>query len=169
MRSMVAVVMRRRGFESGTVRSMVRCSCCLTIRHTKARPCGHRRVPCAAWSRWSAAACRLAMAERPRFAWCPGFDSLTFRLVRPWPIGRGASLPSWRGGFDSHRALWSVIGDRLVVGHLALNQATEVRPLLPELAAGEPCLAGQTDAGSSNGRMRRSERRYVGSSPAPAV
>ena len=23
----------------------------------------------------------------------------------PWPIGRGASLPSWRGGFDSRRAL----------------------------------------------------------------
>ena len=26
-----------------------------------------------------------------------------------------------------------MIGDRLVVGYLALNQATEVRPLLPEL------------------------------------
>ena len=63
-----------------------------------------------------------------------GFDSLTFRLVRPWPSGKGTSLPSWRGGFDSRRALWNVIGDRLAVGFLALNQATKVRPLLPELA-----------------------------------
>ena len=62
-----------------------------------------------------------------------GFDSLTFRLVRPWPTGKGSSLPSWRSGFDSRRALWYVIGDRLVVGFLALNQATKVRPLLPEL------------------------------------
>ena len=55
-------------------------------------------------------------------------------LMCPWPSGKGASLPSWRGGFDSHRALWNVmIGDRLVVGRLALNQETEVRPLLPEL------------------------------------
>ena len=28
-----------------------------------------------------------------------------------------------------------MLGDRLVVGFLALNQATEVRPLLPELAS----------------------------------
>ncbi len=61
----------------------------------------------------------------------------------PWPSGKGSSLPSWRGGFDSRRALWNVIGDRLVVGFLALNQKTEVRPLLPELAVGELCLAGQ--------------------------
>ena len=46
-------------------------------------------------------------------------------FVCPWPIGRGTSLPSWRGGFDSRRALWNVIGDRLVVGRLALNQETE--------------------------------------------
>ena len=26
------------------------------------------------------------------------------QLVCPWPSGRGASLPSWRGGFDSRRA-----------------------------------------------------------------
>jgi hypothetical protein len=33
----------------------------------------------------------------------------------PWPSGKGSSLPSWRGGFDSHRALLqdSRIGDRL--------------------------------------------------------
>ncbi len=29
-------------------------------------------------------------------------------LTCPWPSGRGASLPSWRGGFDSHRALLDV-------------------------------------------------------------
>ena len=28
----------------------------------------------------------------------------------PWPIGRGTSLPSWTGGFDSRRALWFVRG-----------------------------------------------------------
>ena len=39
-------------------------------------------------------------------------------------------------------ALWNVIGDRLVVGRLALDQKTEVRPLLPEPLPGEPCLAG---------------------------
>ncbi len=37
-----------------------------------------------------------------------------------------------------------MIGDQLAVGFLALNQATEVQPLLPELVAGEPCLATQT-------------------------
>ena len=87
----------------------------------------------------------------------------------PWPSGKGSSLPSWRGGFDSRRALWNVIGDRLVVGFLALNQKTEVRPLLPELAVGELCLAGQHDAESSNGKMRRSERLHVGSIPASAA
>ena len=62
-----------------------------------------------------------------------------------------------------------MIGDRLVVGFLALNQETEVRPLLPELALGELCLAGQRDAESSNGKMRRSERLHVGSIPASAA
>ena len=34
----------------------------------------------------------------------------------------------------------------------------------------KPCVSqGKADAGSSNGRMRRSERRHVGSSPAPAA
>ncbi len=33
-----------------------------------------------------------------------------------------------------------MIGDRLVVGFLALNQKTEVRPLLPELVLYDPCL-----------------------------
>ena len=62
-----------------------------------------------------------------------------------------------------------MIGDRLVVGRLALNQETEVRPLLPELATRRQCLDEQRDAGSSNGRMRRSERLHVGSIPASAA
>jgi hypothetical protein len=48
--------------------------------------------------------------------------------------GTDRRLVGWRSGFDSGhraqhgRALWSVIGDRLVVGFLVLNQATEVPP-----------------------------------------
>ena len=38
----------------------------------------------------------------------------------------------------------TMIGDRLVVGRLALNQETEVRPLLPELATRRQCLAGRS-------------------------
>ena len=35
----------------------------------------------------------------------PGSTPSPSALMCPWPSGRGASLPSWRGGFDSHRAL----------------------------------------------------------------
>ena len=54
----------------------------------------------------------------------------------------GASLPSWTGGFNSRRALSTCcqsqsLGDRLAVGCLTLNQETEVRTLLPELAQTE--------------------------------
>ncbi len=28
----------------------------------------------------------------------------------PWPSGKGASLPSWTGGFDSRRALFTMRG-----------------------------------------------------------
>ena len=63
------------------------------------------------------------------------FDSHPFRLK--CALGRaalGASLPSWKRGFDSRRALGAkLIGDRLAVGCLTLNQETEVRTLLPEL------------------------------------
>ena len=71
-----------------------------------------------------------------------GFDSLTFRLAVPLAerqrcqpraltkVGRLARRVRLAAG-----RLWNVmLGDRLVVGFLALNQATEVRPLLPELA-----------------------------------
>ena len=96
-----------------------------------------------------------------------GFDSLTFRLMtRPWPIGT-RHQPSKLN--RPVRFPQGALGDRLVVGFLALNQATEVRPLLPELALRQPCLDGQRDAESSNGRMRRSERLHVGSIPASAA
>jgi hypothetical protein len=81
----------------------------------------------------------------------------------PWPSGRGAGLPSRRGGFNSRRALLfrhcelmlnrhvlenrrlpmvalpfarivsQSLGDRLTVGFLPLKQAMKVRILLPEL------------------------------------
>lgn len=65
-------------------------------------------------------------------------------LLCPWPSGRGTGLPTRQGGFDSRRALWNAIGDRLVVGRLALNQETEVRPLLPELTRDHVCLQEKT-------------------------
>jgi hypothetical protein len=77
-----------------------------------------------------------------------------------WPSGRGASLPSWTGQFDSRRALW--IGDRLTAGRLPLKQEMMVRVHLPEYFP-------FSDARSSNGRTRRSERLNVGSIPALAV
>ena len=71
-----------------------------------------------------------------------GFDSLTFRFVRPWPTGKGAGLPSWQAGSIPAGRSENVIGDRSAAGRLALNQKTEVRPLLPEPFPVEPCLAG---------------------------
>ena len=77
-----------------------------------------------------------------------GFDSLTFRLVRPWPIGtrHQPSKLNRRVRFPQG-AFRILIGDRLVVGRLALDQKTEVRPLLPELASRPPCLDGQHRCG----------------------
>ena len=52
-------------------------------------------------------------------------------------VGTGGRLLSVTSRFDScHRSLF---GDRLVVGFLALNQATEVRPLLPEFQEKRKC------------------------------
>ena len=57
------------------------------------------------------------------------------RRLCHWPIGKGASLPSWTGGFDSRMALsTNLFGDRLTVGYLTLNQVIEVRILFPELS-----------------------------------
>ena len=40
----------------------------------------------------------------------------------PWPSGKGASLPSWTGGFDSRRALFMGVGssvaEQVPVKHL---------------------------------------------------
>ena len=64
-----------------------------------------------------------------------GFDSLTFRLPvplaerqrrQPSKLARWVQLPQGTLRLIS-------FGDRLAVGLLALNQATEVRILLPEL------------------------------------
>ena len=89
-----------------------------------------------------------------------------------WRFGSGASpqvkIPD-RGSARRVRFPQGTLGDRLVVGRLALNQETEVRPLLPELATRRRCLDEQSDAESSNGRMRRSERLHVGSIPASAA
>ena len=52
--------------------------------------------------------------------------------VCSWPSGKGASLPSWKGGFNSRRALRVQFGDRLTAGRLALNQDVVVRVHLPE-------------------------------------
>lgn len=71
-----------------------------------------------------------------------GFDSLSFRLVCPWPsskvpvfqTGEVGSIPTGHS-----RPLTGLFGDRLMVGRLALNQVMEVRVLLPELDAAWPC------------------------------
>ena len=77
-------------------------------------------------------------------------------LTCPWPSGKGASL--------GHRpkvgllARWvqlpqgtlhsvNMIGDRLTVGCLALNQVVEVQILLPELGHSRECLPWQRDPG----------------------
>jgi hypothetical protein len=71
----------------------------------------------------------------------PGVQLPHLPLCVPLADRHGSSLPSWLGGFDSRKALHeNMIGDRLAVGPLALNQATEVRPLLPELTATHLCL-----------------------------
>ena len=80
-------------------------------------------------------ASQLAMAPRSNRDELHGLEGSTPSLSAftcPWPSGKGSSLPSWRGGFDSHRALLE-IGDRLMVGHLSLNQEVKVQILLPEL------------------------------------
>ena len=56
-------------------------------------------------------------------------------LPCPWPSGRGCQPSKLaRRVRLPQGTLGTLIGDRLAVGFLALNQATEVRPLLPELA-----------------------------------
>ena len=50
------------------------------------------------------------MAPRSKRDGLHGLEGSTPSLsacMCPWPIGRGTSLPSWQGGFDSRRALWT--------------------------------------------------------------
>ena len=66
----------------------------------------------------------------------------------PWPSGKGASLPSWRGGFNSHRALaLQASGDRLMASHLPLKQIMRVQLLLPELHSDQLRQRVQCDPG----------------------
>ncbi len=52
-------------------------------------------------------------------------------------LGRAAEVPGFQpgevGSTPAGHSRTMMIGDRLVVGRLALNQEMEVRPLLPEL------------------------------------
>jgi hypothetical protein len=71
-------------------------------------------------------------------------------LTCPWPSGKGASLghPPKVGLLNRRvRLPQSILGDRLTVGHLALNQAVEVQVLLPELGHVRACLWRQRDPG----------------------
>ena len=90
-------------------------------------------------------------------------------LLCPWPSGRGASLPSWRGGFDSHRALWN--DDRgSASGRLPGFEPGDGGSTPPPRACGRRAVSRwANDAESSNGRMRLSERLHVGSIPASAA
>ena len=84
-----------------------------------------------------------------------------------WPSGKGSRLPTWLGGFDSHRALF-LIGDGLTVRCLALNQAMKVRLLLPE-PFGEQTCHKQLLRGRLTARRGALLRLDVGSIPAPAA
>ena len=53
-------------------------------------------------------ASQLAMAAAPKAVELHSLEGSTpspSACTCPWPIGRGTSLPSWTGGFDSRRAL----------------------------------------------------------------
>jgi hypothetical protein len=50
---------------------------------------------------------RRVVDHKPHF----NIPPLNFNLsLCPWPSGKGASLPSWTGGFDSRRALFIWVG-----------------------------------------------------------
>jgi hypothetical protein len=147
-----ALVMRQRGFDSGTARSVVRCS------RSPATPtyCGGTRAGTGRRLLIALAQVRFLppqlttirkgkptgdgnRLESGRAAMPWEFNSPSFRLHVPLaerqrlqPSKR--ARPTLRVGarFDSRRAL-SSIGDRLTVGCLALNQVVEVQILLPEL------------------------------------
>ena len=113
------------------------------------------------------------VVQRPRRL---AYTQETMVQLRPGPLRLGRQ-PADHLGLEPGM-LWVrlpqgtlnvMIGDRLVVGFLALNQATEVRALLPELVMIEHVSGRKPIAGSSNGKMRRSERLHVGSIPASAA
>ena len=73
-----------------------------------------------------------------------------------WPSGKGASLPSWTGGFDSHKTLF--------IGGWALLPVFFVRKTG---RARVPIL--QNDRGSSKGRTSVFEADDGGSNPSPRM
>ena len=61
--------------------------------------------------------------------------------LQPLADRHKASAPQADRRVRLPQGIWNVmIGDRLAVGRLALNQKTEVRALLPELDPTSPCL-----------------------------
>jgi hypothetical protein len=137
--------------------------CGLTVRQLPVKETIAGSTPAAAASRGGtsrlATAAVLKTVERKPW----GFDSLSLRSCA---LGRAAKVPAlgtdrrlvyWRGGFNSHRALYltrpfNAFGDRLTVGCLALNQVVEVQILLPELgqarASAKTKRSGVVAAGS---------------------
>ena len=66
-----------------------------------------------------------------------GFDSLSFRLRALGRAAKASAFQAEQAGSTPAGHFIDVsdlFGDRLTVGRLALNQAMEVRVLLPELA-----------------------------------
>jgi hypothetical protein len=63
-----------------------------------------------------------------------GFNSPSFRLEHSRALGQAAKAPAFQAGEvgSTPTGHSSMIGDRLMVGCLPLNQATKVRILLPE-------------------------------------
>ena len=70
-----------------------------------------------------------------------------------WPSGRGASLPSWAGGFDSHKTLLG-------------NELFERKP---DASAFRLIVDGECDRGSSKGRTSVFEADDGGSNPSPRM
>ena len=110
-----------------------------------------------------------AMSRPPLHGGARGFDSLTFRLVRPWPIGtrhqpsklnRRVRFP--QGALECDRGSAS--------GRLPGLEPGDGGSTPPPRTCDETAVSRwENDAESSNGKMRRSERLHVGSIPASAA
>ena len=102
--------------------------------------------------RWGLCWYRQAPVKRPDAGSIPAAAAFC-----PWPSGKGARLPTWRGGFDSRR-------------HSRGSANGRLPGFEPGDAGSSPAPRTLViDAGSSNGRTGHSERPDVGSIPAPAT